>query len=152
MRQQGDVWYLAGNFGGSSDRTCSIPKNKKLFFPLINWIFWTPEDCTDENDCRSKLSVEVDKVTQFTCTIDDVPCAWVAQIVRSQSASMPLNVPKNSFAVTDGGYKPGLRKISVADGYWVMLEPLAVGEHTLHFTGATSFPFSLDVTYHLNVK
>ena len=34
--QSGNVWYLAGNFGGVSERFCSIPHGKALFFPVLN--------------------------------------------------------------------------------------------------------------------
>src|SRR5215831_13044763 len=35
--QQGSIWFLAGfYFGGSATRTCSLPGDKFLFFPVIN--------------------------------------------------------------------------------------------------------------------
>jgi hypothetical protein len=51
-----------------------------------------------------------------------------------------------------GAPQPG-----VADGYWIMLAPLKVGQHTLHFTGTEEFPewdwaFTVDVTYYLTVQ
>jgi hypothetical protein len=42
---------------------------------------------------------------------------------------------------------------SVSDGFWILLAPLSVGEHTIHFGGTfTQSDFTLDVTYHLTVK
>jgi hypothetical protein len=156
--QSGAVWYLAGTFGGSAERTCSIKKGKAIFFPLFNGIFWTPldpaipEDCTDEQSCRG-VSANIDTLTSWTCTVDDTPCVWFAQIVRAQSDARPFNIPDGS-SFTVFGYAPGVRDISIADGYWVMLDPLPPGEHTLHFTAnATVFGgFSLDVIYHLTVN
>ena len=49
---------------------------------------------------------------------------------------------------------PGSKSPAVADGYYLMLEPLSVGYHTIHFTGKLaidSYYFSLDVTYNLTV-
>jgi hypothetical protein len=72
--QSDKVWYLAGTFGGSAERTCSIKKGKAIFFPLFNGIFWTPlnpavpEDCTDERSCRG-VSENIDKLTSWTCTV-----------------------------------------------------------------------------------
>ena len=34
--QPEDVWFLAGCFGGTVNRTCTIPANKKIFFPVFN--------------------------------------------------------------------------------------------------------------------
>lgn len=153
--QSGKVWYLAGTFGGSADRTCSIKKGKAIFFPLLNGIFWTPldpnvpEDCTDESSCRG-VSANIDAITSWTCIVDDTPCVWFVQVVRAQSDARPVNLPDGSIAVTDFGYAAGVREISIADGYWVMLDPLSRGNHTIHFT-SNAPGFSLYVTYHLTV-
>ena len=32
----GPVWFLAGNLGGSSTRTVTIPAGTALFFPVVN--------------------------------------------------------------------------------------------------------------------
>src|ERR1044071_7257083 len=34
-----DVWFLAGTFGGSSTRDCSIPFGRLILFPIIASIF-----------------------------------------------------------------------------------------------------------------
>jgi hypothetical protein len=47
--------------------------------------------------------------------------------------------------VPAGVYSP-----SVDDGYYVLLKPLSVGNHTLHIH-AESTGFTLDVTYDLTV-
>jgi hypothetical protein len=156
--QSGKVWYLAGTFGGSAERTCSVPEGKALFVPILNSIMWTPDDCAvnDLKTCREKnAGNNLDTISSWTCTVDGVPCVWFTQVVRAQSAPRPLNLPAGSIAVTDFGYTPGLREKSIADGYAVMLHPLSRGQHTVHITssgpGGTP-PFSLDVTYHLTVK
>lgn len=154
--QSGKVWYLAGNFGGTSERSCSIKKGRALFFPLFNGIFWTPldpnipEDCTDETSCRAGVAVNTDALTNWTCTVDGTPCAWFAQIVRAQSGARPFNIPAGS-SFTAFGYAPGVREVSISDGYWVMLDPLPRGAHDIRFTAATAGGFLLDVTYHLTV-
>lgn len=157
--QSGEVWYLAGSFGSKAERTCTIKKGKAVFFPLLNGLYWTPldpaipEDCTDVLSCRTGVSQSIDKITGWSCTVDNVPCVWFAQVVRAQSNARRFNIPPGSVA-TDFGYAPGVRKISISDGYWVMLDPLPLGEHTIHFTSASAaFPdFALDVTYHLTVS
>ena len=46
---------------------------------------------------------------------------------------------------------------AIDDGFYVMLKPLSVGPHTLHFMGASAgcpligSPFSVDVTYDLTI-
>ena len=47
---------------------------------------------------------------------------------------------------------------AIAEGYWVMLNPLPSGPHVIHFTGSLcvtsdfSSIFDVDVTYNLTVK
>src|SRR5262249_20025839 len=36
----GNVWFLAGNNGGSTVRTLTIPSGKSLFFPIVNIVDW----------------------------------------------------------------------------------------------------------------
>src|SRR5262249_32166284 len=45
----------------------------------------------------------------------------------------------------------GTPQVSVADGFWVMLRPLSVGQHTLHFRGGASPGFVTEVTYQLTI-
>jgi hypothetical protein len=57
-------------------------------------------------------------------------------------------------------FPAGTTSPSVSDGYFLMLAPLSVGSHTIHFKGSAvftqaqdgfDFRFSMDITYHLIV-
>jgi hypothetical protein len=72
---------------------------------------------------------------------------------RFQSQLFNLTYPQNNIA----GIAPQTAK-AVSDGFWVMLEPLPLGSHEIHFkaalgdlttTGTTNF--AVDVTYLLTV-
>lgn len=152
--QSGKVWFLAGTFGGSADRTCVIDRGRALFFPLLNNIYIAPEDCTSVLGCRASVATRIDPITSWKCTVDDTPCVFRTQIVRAQSNPLPIDIPIGSIAATpDWGYSAGMHDLSIADGYWVMLDPLPRGQHTVHFTAVKEVSnFSIDVTYHLTVK
>ncbi len=36
QNQPDDVWFLAGTFGGSAERHCTVPAGRPLFFPVFN--------------------------------------------------------------------------------------------------------------------
>ncbi len=36
LGDQGEVWFLAGNFGGTTVRDCTAPAETAFFFPLLN--------------------------------------------------------------------------------------------------------------------
>jgi hypothetical protein len=56
QNQSGDVFFLGGNFGGSSVRSCTIPEGKGLFFPVLNVFYlscpevWGMADCDLTHD------------------------------------------------------------------------------------------------------
>lgn len=153
--QQGKVWFLAGNFGGTSKRSCTISPGKALFFPIYNSVWWTPAPgtdigCKDELDCRRKAGRSLGTLN-YTCKIDGQDCAWQYAIVRAQSDSLPFTINNDSILVTEYEEIPGTRDISISDGFWVMLPPLTVGQHKVRFT-AKADDFVLDVSYNLTVR
>ena len=70
-------------------------------------------------------------------------------------------LPANSVFQDPVNFPAGLTSPSVSDGYFLIMRPLCVGHHTLHYTGKVvftqaqdgfDFSFSQDITYHLTVK
>lgn len=67
----------------------------------------------------------------------------------------------SSFVIPPGnpyGFPSG-RTQAIVDGWFVFLQPLSVGEHTLHFAGSVvgnpttgTESYSTEVTYHLKVQ
>lgn len=174
--QSGPVWFLAGNFGGENTRTCTVPAGKALFFPILNNVYWSPEDLafvedflapslgvdvtgwSDEEVLRFGVNWATDHATALSVTVDGVPVENPWQY-RADSSAFTLEL---SDALADFGYPAGTRTPSVADGYWIMLTPLSAGTHTINITSAASYStangdpwdqeFALNVTYHLTVE
>lgn len=161
--QHGPVWFLEGAIRGAGDvtRTCSLPEGKALFFPLLNLV--------DINvatqpvwELRAEIAGCMDAAFNISLEVDGqaIPSK---ELLRSRVRSVPFEVVYPADGVpTTPPVPAAIYSPAVDDGYYVMLRPLAVGTHTLHFTGAhhgcdyppTNFhvdPFSLDVTYQLTV-
>jgi hypothetical protein len=153
--QTGNVWFLGGTFGPSPvTRDATIPTGKALFFPLINNEASTAEgNGTTEAELRASAKGVADGI---------VPSSLFVQIdgrslqgLASYRAQSPLFIygplPANNLL----GFPAGTTSPSVADGYYVMLTPLSVGHHTLHFGGTYVAPdsstFVQDITYHITV-
>jgi hypothetical protein len=75
------------------------------------------------------------------------------QRFRIRSNVFSITVPENNlFGIDAGTYSP-----AIDDGFYVMLNPLGVGAHTVQFQGASGGcpliggPFSAIVTYELTV-
>jgi len=159
LAQHGPVWFLAGSpFGDPVTRTCSVPQDKALFFPILNLL-----DLNVGTQSANQLQAEIQgcmnagTVSNLSLTVDGQGVA-IDSSFRIRSVTFAVVLPnQNLFGLPSGTYSP-----AVDDGYYVMLKPLSVGVHSVHFTGAfsgcsyppTQFsvgPFSLDVAYTLNI-
>jgi hypothetical protein len=154
----GPVWFLAGNTGGITVRTFTVPAGKALFFPIVN--VFDVEDATIRGGgvfflvphpvqtAQAFVSNVIATATGLSCEVDGNPLT-ITTANLEQSTPFSLQLPAdNILGVPAGAYFP-----AIDSGYYVLLSPLSVGQHTIHFAGTmTYFPLSLDVTDHLTVQ
>jgi hypothetical protein len=153
--QSGQVWFLAGTFctdinctEGIATRSLAIPAGKALFFPIINsYCSDLVGSGTTEAELRDCAKGGVDLGVGLACEVDGVPIQNLAAYRAVSSLFTFGPVPADNIA----GAPAGSTSIAVTDGYWIMLAPLPVGPHSVHFAGAFGPYFSLDVTYHLTI-
>jgi len=160
--QQGNVWFLGSPFGPST-RTVSIPPSIYLFFPMLNAEsssleeppFWAP---TAEEQATI-AGYFVDHAVDLFCEIDGVPVPDPFSY-RFGSPQIPFNAP-TPWIFGNSEANIGGIGTSTGDGYYLMLRPLAPGQHTLRFGGAFLFSrpadefdwyAGFDATYHLFVQ
>jgi hypothetical protein len=156
--QSGPVWFLGGvfNVSGTAHRTlCKVPSGTALFFPIINaeWDNFCPPGNLTLDELRATVAGFMDLVTDLVCEVDGT------SIVNLQSyrfAGDPFGVEMPSDNIWDAfgcPTSPGLYEPLVPDGFFLMLAPLSVGQHAIHFRGTIGDPvnFTLDITYDLTV-
>jgi len=154
--QSGPVFYLAGApVTTPITRTCTVPPDRLLFFPLINAecsnVEAPPFFGMNEEQLRACAKSVIDgvSVSSLKLTIDGIPFTVGANF-RFQSPLFTYTVPADNQQGVAGGTSP----ISISDGYWVFLQ-LSRGKHVLSFQAdVTSGPgagFSQDVTYNLTI-
>jgi len=158
--QHGSVWFLAGKFGGGTvTRTCSVPEGTQLFFPVTNQVeINTPNVCGQTGtlsvkELRASAAAFIDEATNLSVTVDGVPIKKL-QRVRSQifAVALPVDNIFNSPCGGPGTVPPGIYSPAVDDGFYVLLDPLPLGHHALHFHSENpSQNFMEDVTYNLTV-
>jgi len=168
--QSGPVWFLAGTFGASATRSCTVPAGKAIFFPIVNVYMNFPCGCpacavpelppSQIESCLATFAADyIDDVDDLEVEVDGVPLSDLFDY-RAGSGLFTFT-PDPSSVVFDGCILPS--QPAVSDGYWIMLAPLSVGQHTIHFRGAGmidltdpnctfGFPFEVDVTYNLTVE
>ncbi|MDI1442603.1 hypothetical protein [Polyangium sp. 6x1] len=150
--QSGHVWNLAGvlNATGTVIRACTIPVGTKLFFPVINAeadnfvciqdLLGVPDLHCSEEDLRYMVQKSIDSVVGVEVTIDGVPVA-AEDILRVQTPAFSFTLPENNVLQNFcADAAPGTYTGAVSDGYWVLLPPFSVGEHTVQFAGQSPVP------------
>lgn len=151
--QNGTVWFLVGTFGGSVMRQCTIPAGTSLFFPLVNTeASIAGGDGTNEEELRLAAKTQIDRVSSLKAIIDGVQIPDL-QKYRAQSQLYTITLPTDNIM----GVEPGTTS-SIAEGYWIFLNPLPPGNHEIIFGGSAGDPsvtssmnFVTEVTYHLTV-
>lgn len=164
--QSGPVWFLGGKFvaaGGTASfdnivRDCNVPAGKALYVAIYNAEDSVLEETsfsqfTQIGELRAITAAEMDTVTDLAMQVDGENIRNIKERFRVQSSAFGFTLPADNFftAIGEGTFKAGTYFPSVDDGYYVMVAPLPIGQHTIHFHG-TAGPYLLDVTYHINVN
>jgi hypothetical protein len=149
-----NVFFLAGSFGGSVTRACTVPANKNLFFPIIAASYSNAEFpnrfIDDTSDLMSLAKADIDTVRGLALILDgSVLYDHDLKYYRAQ-ASFTLTFGANPVR---GIIPTGTNTPAVADGYWIGIRPLTpVGNHLIHFFATSENGYTQDVTYNLNVQ
>jgi len=138
VNQGGPVWFLAGTLGEDRypHRRCTIPRNKYVLFPVINYEInvFEKSGLYSDQDLISDVVQDMNDIVHLEALVDkqSVPINRIQSDPRTFFVKLPRN---NCYGVKDGKVK------CAADGYWVFLEPLNPGKHTIYFHGACSGGF-----------
>jgi hypothetical protein len=144
LNQSGPVFYLAGTTGGSETRSFSVPAGLHILVPLlVAEIAEVESPGSTPAEIRTEVNNLADLIDELHASIDGVPVPDLFSH-REESPDFSMNSAPNNIV----GLPAGDSGVAVADGYWLMLEPLSIGEtFVLNFGGAvSSFGFSVDAT------
>ncbi|MGB7068720.1 MAG: hypothetical protein WBD22_04445 [Pyrinomonadaceae bacterium] len=147
--QGGPVFYLSSNLGGVGARNeCVVPAGKILFIPLLAVLLTRDRDNGHtEHSLRNYCNSFIRSTKDLQVTIDG---EQVALSLDPHSTPLRTRSPNGFFSVTDNLFGGGVTSEAVTDGYYLMIEPLPAGPHTITFGGATR-NFSSYITYNLVV-
>lgn len=168
LGQSGPVWFLAGTTGqGPVTRECSdpIPRGKALFFPIISYLndypcpdpnFQPAPGQTLEEFLTEGAAAIINLVTELEVVVDG---QQLNELFTYRATSRlftftadPSLVAFDSCVTGD----PQFPQFGVADGYWILMEPLRPGPHTIFIRGLIDFgggsTFEVQVTYQITVN
>ena len=142
LRQEGAVWFLAGTYGsGRTIRTCTVPADRYLFFPMINYVVFPASAMSLScEQAKKEAAAATAEVSSLVLEVD-------GKLFRNLEVHrQATRVCFDLAAQAGGGMAP-----SAGNGYYIMLRPLSRGTHTLNFGGRLP-EFSQAVTYTLHVE
>jgi hypothetical protein len=153
--QTDHVWFLAGSFDNTPvTRTCNVPTGTFLFVPLANDFYgaspFDPPEKRTVDYVRSVVACVEGAV--LNVTIDGVPVNDPNQYLE-ESPVFTIHFPEDNIAGLPPGDPNIFLDVCVDKGYYLYLNPMPPGPHTIHFTTAPgdSCAFAQDVTYNLTV-
>lgn len=161
LGQNDEVWFLNGlprdeDAPGGPARSIDVGPATALFFPLVN------AECSEieppesghhgdtEEDRRACANGWMDLVTGLAAELDGTPVPDLFDY-RTQSPEFPVGpLPAENVL----GAPEGTITQAVDVGFYLLVAPLAPGEHTLHFRAdlSTEPPEIREATYHIAVR
>ena len=144
------VFYLAYNNGGISERTCKVPAGKALFIPVMqveNSDKEAPGSSIEQLDVSAKKDQDI--VNSLYLKIGDKEYNYQdLNKYRTHTDAFDIIFPDNGiFGVLKGGVSK-----AVADGRYVITEPLAKGTYTIHFKSSLLDPSNPDTNFAQDIK
>src|SRR5919197_4529460 len=73
LNQAGPVWYLCGTFGENKfpKRKCTLPYDKAILFPVINYIFVPDSEFKTEPEVIQHVTEDINDIVRLDVIVDD---------------------------------------------------------------------------------
>lgn len=144
-----EVYFLCQTIGNSESqviRNVTIPKNKALFMPIINWISISGVDGETVEELDSVAKKKIDAVTDLELKLDGRHVGGLNKY-RSRSRVFDIILPKNNVLDATSGSRR-----CVSDGYWIFLKPTKKIFTLSSFGSCSSGVNRIGVNYELSVS
>jgi hypothetical protein len=132
--QNGPVWFLAGTIGDQNKtayRTCSIPRQNAVLFPVINYLRTSEPGFKNDLELAKHVEKDIDDIVVNEATVDGEEVS-IFRVKSIPHVFRLIVTEENKLDIPIGA------SIAAADGYWVFIKSLAAGEHKINFHGSCS--------------
>ena len=152
------VFYLSFNNGGRSERTCTVPAGKALLIPVMQVVI-TDKDIPGASvqELATSAKKDQDSVNSLYLKIGDKEYNY-EDLLKYRAPTDVFDVvwaDKAIFGILEGGPSK-----AVADGFYILTEPLKNGTYPIHFKSSLICPdpdcadpnFVQDIQYNVIAK
>lgn len=147
--QSGPVWFLAGTLKGHAERSCAIPADKAILFPVINVeASFAEGDGTTDEELAARTKFEMDQITDIRAMISGTNVDELKQY-RIQSPLFDVTLPTDNVLGL-----PAQTTKMMSEGYWLFIRPpLEPEEYDLYsFGSCLAGRIKIGISYHLTIK
>lgn len=134
VNQNGSVWFIPDILTGKEERTCTIPEGKAILVPLITGECDTSESPSQSDADSRQCSTAGDEYGAISATLDGQKIENLDSYRTATDFFNITYVKDNIFDVAAGTYR------GIADGFFVFLKPLSVGNHELQVKSSVNNP------------
>jgi len=153
-----NVWFLATTFGGNIQRACDIPMGKGILVPVLIGM------CDSLSEPAKKTESELRECAwsgiqnaEFRLSVDNIDFRNITDY-RVESPLFDLIIPSDNAWGNPTGGKQVAKAKAVAGGVYVLLKPLPIGPHEIHFSSSIidnptlgTYLYAEDIKYNVNV-
>jgi hypothetical protein len=139
IQQSNGILFLAGKLADENrnlpSRFCTISTATSTLFPVINCAANPLEhpELKTYQDLIEHVKKDEDSIVKKECFVDGKKIP--PQRVKSDPSIFELRINEdNAFNIEGGG-----TTYASADGYWVFLKPLPIGNHVISFHGSCEY-------------
>lgn len=141
VNQNGSVWFLPDILTGKENRPCTIPEGKAIMVPLLTGECDTSDPASQSDADIRQCSTAGDEYGAISATLDGQKIENLDSY-RTATDFFNITIAKdNIFDIPAGTYR------GAADGFFVFLKPLSVGDHELHIKTSVTNPTSPSYNY-----
>lgn len=146
------VFYLTFNTGGKSERTCTVPAGKGLLIPVMQAEYSDKEvPNASVEELRTTVEKDQDSVNSLYLKIGDKEYNYQDLLKYRINPTEPFEAVWADSGL--GGIAKGGPSTVVADGYYILTEPLTNGTYSINYRSSMTAPLlAQDIKYTILVK
>jgi hypothetical protein len=146
VNQNGSVWFLPDILTGKEERPCTIPEGKAIMVPLVTGECDTSETESHSDADLRQCSMEGQEYAAISATLDGQKIENLDSYRTATDFFNITAVKDNIFDSPAGTFR------GAADGFFVFLKPLSVGNHELQIKTSVTNPTTPSYNYASEAK
>jgi hypothetical protein len=143
-----NVFFLCQTIEGVESipiRKITIPVDKAIFMPIINWISILGEDGNTDKELKRVAQHRMDVIGPLQLTINEITINKGLEKYRVLSPFFEIDLPQNNiFGLTSG------KRRCISDGYWIFIKLFSKNTRISSFSSCSSGLTKIKVNYELN--